>query len=63
MRINTPSSQEIGAKERMESACPLRCPVCSGQLVPLRNSYRCSRCGYHLCTGCEQFDPEPSREV
>jgi hypothetical protein len=29
------------------------CPVCSGVLVPLRGLYRCSRCSFSLCVGCE----------
>lgn len=57
MQISTPSSQEATAAERVESACPPRCPVCSGSLVPLHNAYRCSRCGYHLCAGCEPIEP------
>lgn len=56
MQINPPSPHENAATERVESACPLRCPVCSGSLVPLHNSYRCSRCCYHQCAGCDQFD-------
>ena len=63
MQIGTPSSQEIAAKERVESAYPLRCPVCGGSLVPLHNAYRCSRCCYHLCAGCEQFDLGPPNDV
>ncbi|HTU23123.1 MAG TPA: hypothetical protein VMG10_34120 [Gemmataceae bacterium] len=58
MQISTPSSQEIAAKERVEIACSLRCPVCSGSLIPLHNAYRCSRCCYHLCAGCEQPEVE-----
>ncbi len=30
-----------------------RCPVCNGPLFPLRDSYRCARCSYSLCVGCE----------
>jgi hypothetical protein len=29
------------------------CPLCNGPLVPLRGDYRCSRCLFHLCVGCE----------
>jgi hypothetical protein len=29
------------------------CPVCNGVLVPLRDQYRCSRCFFTLCVGCE----------
>jgi hypothetical protein len=58
MQISTPSSPEIDAPERRESSPP-QCPVCSGSLLALHNFYRCSRCAYHLCVGCEQFDLEP----
>ena len=29
------------------------CPVCGGVLVPLRGQWRCSRCQFSLCVGCE----------
>jgi hypothetical protein len=29
------------------------CPICTGVLVPLREAYRCSRCFFTLCFGCE----------
>ncbi len=29
------------------------CPVCGGVLVPLRSTWRCLRCHYSLCAGCE----------
>jgi DNA-directed RNA polymerase subunit RPC12/RpoP len=63
MRIDTPSSPEIAVKERIESDCPSRCPMCSALLVPLHNSYRCSRCSYHFCLGCEPFDRDPPSEA
>ncbi len=59
MQISTSSSPEISTMERGEYTCPLRCPLCSGSLVPLHNSYRCARCSYPLCAGCEQSSPEP----
>jgi hypothetical protein len=31
----------------------LACPVCGGGLVPLRGQWRCSRCFFALCVGCE----------
>ena len=34
-------------------ARPPCCPVCNGQRVPLRGAYRCSRCMFILCVGCE----------
>jgi len=41
-------------------ACPGGCPVCSGPLVPLRGTYRCTRCCYSLCVGCEAPTPAPT---
>jgi hypothetical protein len=58
MQISSTSPQEATARERGESACPLRCPLCSGVLVLLNNSYRCSQCSYYLCTSCEAMEPE-----
>jgi hypothetical protein len=29
------------------------CPVCEGPLIPLCGFYRCSRCFFSLCLGCE----------
>jgi hypothetical protein len=29
------------------------CPVCGGVLVPMRDAWRCSRCYFSLCAGCE----------
>jgi hypothetical protein len=29
------------------------CPMCGGGLVPLRGQWRCSRCYFSLCAGCE----------
>ena len=62
MRISTSSSPEASATDRGESACTFRCPVCSGPLVPLPNFYRCVRCGYHQCAGCEQTAPESAND-
>ncbi len=56
MQISTPSCQEIPTREHGEPACPLQCPLCSGPLVLLHNSYRCSSCAYHLCASCEPID-------
>jgi hypothetical protein len=30
-----------------------QCPMCGGVLVPLRGQWRCSRCYFMLCAGCE----------
>jgi hypothetical protein len=32
------------------------CPMCGGMLVPMRDQYRCSRCFFSLCVGCEPED-------
>jgi hypothetical protein len=58
MQISSTSSQEVAPKERGEPACPLQCPLCSGALVLLNNSYRCSHCSYHHCASCETMEPE-----
>jgi hypothetical protein len=38
------------------------CPVCSGALIPLHNLYRCSRCYYTLCVGCEPIEGRPGTD-
>jgi hypothetical protein len=32
------------------------CPFCDGVLVPLRGEYRCMRCCFRICPGCEVVD-------
>jgi hypothetical protein len=29
------------------------CPFCDGVLVPQRDAYRCLRCGFSICPGCD----------
>lgn len=29
------------------------CPICGSRLFPLRGNWRCGRCGFGLCVGCE----------
>jgi hypothetical protein len=29
------------------------CPVCGAPLAPTRDAWRCTRCFYTLCAGCE----------
>ena len=29
------------------------CPVCGGGLIPLRGNWRCGRCFFALCAGCD----------
>lgn len=61
MQITTSSSPEVTSKERGEHTCPSRCPLCSGALIPLHNAYRCARCSYHLCVGCESVETTTPR--
>jgi hypothetical protein len=39
------------------------CPVCGGPLIPLRGQYRCSRCLFSLCVGCEPEEVPASAET
>jgi hypothetical protein len=36
------------------------CPICGGTLAPLRNVWRCSRCYFSLCIGCEGETAAPA---
>jgi len=29
------------------------CPVCNGSLVPLGGQFRCGRCHFTVCEGCD----------
>jgi hypothetical protein len=31
----------------------IACPCCEGVLVPVRDAYRCVRCCFSICAGCE----------
>jgi hypothetical protein len=44
--------QVARAYEPVVTAAPI-CPMCGGGLVPLRGQWRCSRCYFTLCVGCE----------
>ena len=41
------------ASEPRAASGVLPCPMCGGGLVPLRGLWRCSRCYFALCAGCE----------
>jgi hypothetical protein len=58
MQLGTRSSAE---EQPDKAPAPGRppCPVCSGPLLPLRDFYRCSRCGFSICAGCEGADSYP----
>jgi hypothetical protein len=48
-------------REEKDTAAPNRlppCPCCAGVLIVLRGTFRCTRCQYSLCAGCEAFGPE-----
>ena len=49
---NATTCEEQGRGARAGCGEP-PCPVCGGPLVPLRGEYRCSRCRFSLCVGCE----------
>jgi hypothetical protein len=57
----TPTSIGTAAERQGDTpaplaACPPLCPLCQGRLVPQRDRYRCSRCGFSLCVGCADGD-------
>jgi hypothetical protein len=58
MQISSHPPEQVTTREHVETANTLRCPVCSGALVPMHNSYRCSHCSFHLCASCDAMEPE-----
>jgi hypothetical protein len=53
MRPASPSVHDEQAPERQLAVLHPPCPVCTGFLVYLRGGFRCSRCCFTLCEGCE----------
>jgi hypothetical protein len=54
-----PQTHRIGkqhAAEAPPAPRPPLCPLCAGRLVLLHNAYRCNRCRFSLCAGCEGVD-------
>lgn len=47
---------EVKGGEARTSGGGQPCPYCGGALVPLRGTWRCDRCGFQLCQGCEAGD-------
>ena len=45
--------EELKTGEKQEVSRPPACPVCGGVLTEARNLWRCTRCSYTLCEGCE----------
>jgi hypothetical protein len=50
-----------GPTSSADTSCPLPlpadqlrpCPACASPLIPLRGQFRCSRCYFTFCVGCE----------
>ena len=55
MSFPTPAMPDEPGQEPATNRQPC-CPVCNGALVELRGQYRCSRCYFTLCVGCETVD-------
>ena len=60
--MHTACSPADPAKDATPAAGLPCCPVCNGLLVPLRGSYRCVRCLFTLCVGCEAADATDSAD-
>lgn len=45
--------QVVATSEPQEPSQAPACPVCGGQLTEARSLWRCVRCSYTLCEGCE----------
>jgi hypothetical protein len=52
MGVNQPTGQQATTNAPPKSIVQ-PCPACGGMLVPLRHAWRCSRCYFSLCVGCE----------
>jgi hypothetical protein len=61
MLVSNATPAEDGGRGTRPSCRQPPCPVCGGSLVPLRGHYRCSRCFFSACAGCEADEaPEPA---
>ena len=50
----TDQSQTVSLTCEPPSSRPAQpCPACGAALVPLRGQWRCSRCYFTWCAGCE----------
>lgn len=45
--------EQTATSETPELKHPPACPVCGGILIESRSLWRCTRCSYSLCEGCE----------
>jgi hypothetical protein len=48
-------SEERGPEPAAAERLP-PCPLCAGGLVLLHDHYRCSRCRFSLCVGCDALE-------
>jgi hypothetical protein len=55
MSFSPPTMQDEPSPDATTARQPC-CPACNGPLVELRGQYRCSRCYFTLCVGCEPAD-------
>jgi hypothetical protein len=55
MSFPTPAMPDEPSQETPSQRQPC-CPVCNGALVELRGQYRCARCLFTFCVGCEAAD-------
>jgi hypothetical protein len=53
MRIDSSERQPILSCTASTNDRTPSCPMCGGVLVPTREAWRCSRCYFSLCEGCE----------
>ncbi|HEX5272256.1 MAG TPA: hypothetical protein VFW33_17285 [Gemmataceae bacterium] len=58
MQLTSKRSGTEQGGEATNPAGPPRCPVCSGPLVELRATLRCSRCYFSMCEGCSGEPPD-----
>ena len=52
MQLTPERTRTEQPSEGPKSSCQPRCPVCSGTMVELRSTLRCSRCYFSICYGC-----------
>jgi hypothetical protein len=56
MRMSFPTASQDEPRNETPTTRKPCCPVCSGPVVELRGQYRCTRCYFTLCVGCESVD-------
>ena len=35
-----------------------QCPICNGSLIETKGMFRCVRCNFSFCAGCDGGEPE-----